>query len=58
MCRQIASWMVAGLGVPVSMFGWYLTPDAWSCGIFGFGLAHILLGFLDMFRRSADNDNA
>jgi hypothetical protein len=44
------SWIVTGLGVVVSLLGWYLTPDAWGYGIFGFGLAHIVLGILDMFR--------
>ncbi|WP_193571507.1 hypothetical protein [Paenibacillus psychroresistens] len=44
------SWVVTGLGVIVSLLGWYLTPSAWGYGIFGFGLAHIVLGLLDMFR--------
>lgn len=45
------SWMVTGLGVIVSLIGWYLTPSSWGYGIFGFGLAHIVLGILDMFRN-------
>lgn len=44
------SWIVTGLGVVVSLLGWYLTPDPWGYGIFGFGLALIVLGILDMFR--------
>lgn len=45
------SWIVTGLGVIVSLLGWFLTPDAWGWGILGFGLAHIVLGLLDMFRE-------
>lgn len=44
------SWIVTGLGIVVSLLGWYWTPDAWGYGIFGFGLALIVLGILDMFR--------
>lgn len=47
---MITSWVVTGLGVIVSLLGWYLTPDRWGYGLLGFGLAHILLGILDMFR--------
>lgn len=45
------SWIVTGLGVIVSLLGWFLTPDEWGWGILGFGLAHIVLGLLDMFRE-------
>lgn len=48
---MIISWIVAGLGVIVSLIGYYMTPSAWGYGILGFGLAHILLGILDMFRN-------
>lgn len=44
------SWIVTGLGIIVSLLGYYLTPGAWGYGILGFGLAHVLLGILDMFR--------
>lgn len=44
------SWIVTGVGVIVSLLGYYLTPSAWGYGILGFGLAHIVLGILDMFR--------
>jgi hypothetical protein len=47
---MIVSWIVAGLGVIVSLIGYYMTPSAWGYGILGFGLAHIVLGILDMFR--------
>ncbi|SFQ95904.1 hypothetical protein [Desulfoscipio geothermicus] len=43
------SWIVAGLGVIVALIGWYV-GGYWGAGILGFGLAHILLGILDMFR--------
>lgn len=44
------SWIVSGIGVVVSLIGYYFTPSAWGYGILGFGLAWILLGILDMFR--------
>ncbi|WP_169733339.1 hypothetical protein [Paenibacillus durus] len=44
------SWIVIILGIIVSLLGYYLTPGAWGYGILGFGLAHIVLGILDMFR--------
>ncbi|MDF2671181.1 MAG: hypothetical protein K0R67_3487 [Paenibacillus sp.] len=47
------SWVVTILGVIVSLLGWYLTPNAWGYGIMGFGLAHIVLGILNMFRDPA-----
>jgi hypothetical protein len=43
-------WIVAGLGVVVSLIGWYLTTNAWGYGLLGFGLAQVVLGILDMFR--------
>lgn len=48
--NMAVSWIVTGLGVIVSLLGYYLTPSAWGYGILGFGLAHIVLGVLDMFR--------
>lgn len=45
------SWIVTGLGIIVSLLGYYLTPSAWGYGILGFGIAHIYLGILDMFRQ-------
>ena len=47
------SWIVIGLGVVVSLLGWYMAPSAWGYGILGFGLAHIVLGALDLFREPA-----
>lgn len=54
------SWIVVGLGMIVSLLGYYLIPHTWGYGILGFGLAHILLGVLDMFRqpvKSSGNSN-
>ncbi|WP_422657230.1 hypothetical protein ACK8P5_15860 [Paenibacillus sp. EC2-1] len=44
------SWIVTLLGVIVSLLGYFLIPNNWGYGILGFGLAHILLGVLEMFR--------
>jgi len=51
------SWVVTILGVIVSLVGWYLTPNIWGYGILGFGVAHIILGVLDMF-RTPDRERA
>lgn len=53
-CRAMAtSWIVTGAGIVVSLLGYYLMPSVWGYGVLGFGLAHILLGVLDMFRAPA-----
>jgi len=49
--RNTISWIVAGIGVVVVLIGWYV-GGMWGAGILGFGLAHILLGILDMFRTT------
>lgn len=49
----MVSWIVIGLGAAVSLLGWSLMPNNWGYGVFGFGLAHVFLGCLDMFRQSA-----
>lgn len=51
------SWMITGLGIIVSLLGYYLTPYVWGYGIFGFGLAFVLLGVLDMFRSASRQQN-
>lgn len=51
------SWIVAGLGVIVALIGWYV-GGIWGAGILGFGLAHILLGILDMFRTGVKTEPA
>ncbi|MHA6529184.1 hypothetical protein [Paenibacillus sp. BAC0078] len=47
------SWIITALGIIVSLLGYYLIPGAWGYGILGFGLAHVLLGILGMFRAPA-----
>ncbi len=49
------SWIVVGLGVIVSLIGWYI-GGYWGAGILGFGLAHILLGVLDTFRPAVKTE--
>ncbi|MFH5183240.1 hypothetical protein ACHHV8_11735 [Paenibacillus sp. TAB 01] len=51
-----ANWIVIIVGIAVSFLGWYLTPHAWGYGLFGFGLAHIILGIIDMFRFASDEE--
>ena len=43
------SWVVTGLGVIIALIGWYL-GGLWGAGLLGFGIAHVYLGILDMFR--------
>lgn len=52
------NWIVFGLGMIVSLLGYYLIPSDWGYGILGFGLAHILLGILSMFRRPVQEERA
>lgn len=46
------SYVVIALGVIVALVGYYLIGGTFGAGVTGFGLAHILLGILDMFRPS------
>ncbi|QNO13701.1 hypothetical protein HYG86_02480 [Alkalicella caledoniensis] len=48
---KTTSYIVAGLGVVVSLIGWYIRGEL-GAGILGFGLAHIVLGLLDTARPS------
>jgi hypothetical protein len=41
---------VAGTGAAVSGLGALLLKSKWGAGILGFGLAHVILGLLDMAR--------
>ncbi|MCL6590556.1 MAG: hypothetical protein K6U80_11425 [Firmicutes bacterium] len=43
---------VAGAGTVVSGIGAALLKNKWGAGMLGFGLAHVVLGLLDMFRPS------
>jgi hypothetical protein len=45
------SWIIVGLGVVVSLIGWFIGGNL-GAGILGFGLAHIVLGLLDTARPS------
>ena len=45
------SWIVTGVGAVVTGVG-YMTGGNLGAGIMGFGLAHVVLGILDMFRPS------
>lgn len=46
------SWVVTGLGAAVSGVGAMTLKKKWGAGILGFGLAHVALGLLDLFRPS------
>ncbi|NLW60296.1 MAG: hypothetical protein GX073_08165 [Firmicutes bacterium] len=48
------SWVVTGLGAVVSGLGAYMRRSRFGTGILGFGLAHMLLGILDMVRPLPD----
>jgi hypothetical protein len=43
---------VTGTGAAVSGLGAFLLKSKWGAGILGFGLAHVVLGLLDMTRPS------
>jgi hypothetical protein len=44
------SWAVTGLGAAVSGLGAVALKKRWGLGILGFGLAHVVLGLLDLAR--------
>lgn len=45
------SWIVTGVGAGVTAIGLMLGGTT-GAGVTGFGLAHVFLGILDMFRPS------
>lgn len=47
--RNTTSWVVAGVGLMATGLG-RLVGGRLGAGISGFGLAHIALGLLDMYR--------
>ena len=47
---RTTSWVVVGLGAVVSIIGQMSRPGELGAGILGFGIAHIVLGILDMLR--------
>jgi hypothetical protein len=46
---KTTSWIVTGVGVGVTAVGMMVSGTI-GAGITGFGLAHVVLGVLDMFR--------
>ncbi|MGI5857774.1 MAG: hypothetical protein ACOX8P_00385 [Tepidanaerobacteraceae bacterium] len=48
------SWIVIGVGAIVTAAG-YMVSGNIGAGIMGFGLAHVVLGILDMFRPTVVN---
>lgn len=46
------SWVVTGLGAAVAGVGATVLRGTFGAGVVGFGLAHVVLGMLDMFRPS------
>ncbi|MGE5582385.1 MAG: hypothetical protein ACM3X9_07585 [Bacillota bacterium] len=44
------SWAVTGTGAAVSGLGATLWKSKWGAAIMGFGLAHVVLGLLDLAR--------
>jgi hypothetical protein len=49
------SWTVTGVGAAVSGIGAMMMKEKWGTGILGFGLAHVVLGLLDMIRPTVRN---
>lgn len=47
---KTTSWVVVGVGAVVSIIGQMMRPSELGAGILGFGLAHVVLGVLDMMR--------
>lgn len=44
------SWVVTIIGVIVTAIGYFMLPGEFAAGVLGFGLAHVVLGLLDMLR--------
>ena len=51
---KTTSLVVTGLGTAVTALG-YFKKGTIGAGMAGFGLAHVVLGILDMFRPSVQN---
>ncbi len=54
---KTTSWVVVGLGVVVSIIGQISRPGELGAGILGFGIAHIVLGILDMLRPTVRQES-
>ncbi len=48
---------ITGLGTIVSGIGAMLLKNRFGAGLFGFGLAHVVLGTLDMARPSIQKNS-
>jgi hypothetical protein len=55
MRASTTSWAVAGLGAAVSSLGALAVKKRWGLGMLGFGLAHVVLGLLDLARPTIRN---
>ncbi len=50
MKATMTSFVVAGVGTLVSSLGASQLKRKWGAGVLGFGLAHVVLGLLDLTR--------
>lgn len=55
MQASTTSWAVAGVGAAVSGLGASMIKKKIGAGILGFGLAHVVLGLLDLARPTVKN---
>lgn len=55
MQASTTSWAVAGVGAAVSGLGASMLKKKIGAGILGFGLAHVVLGLLDLARPTVKN---
>ncbi|WP_227765593.1 hypothetical protein [Zhaonella formicivorans] len=55
MNANTTSLVVTGLGAAVTGVGATLLKGSIGAGVVGFGLAHVVLGVLDMFRPSVND---
>lgn len=49
---RTADWIVIGLGALVSAIGYSYLPVNWAWFVLGFGVAHIVLGAIDLIFRT------
>ncbi|MHB1420343.1 MAG: hypothetical protein ACYCX4_12290 [Bacillota bacterium] len=57
MRKTTTSWAVMGVGAAVALAGATLLRGTARAGVAGFGLAHMVLGSLDMLRPSVRDHN-
>ena len=51
---QTTDWIVIGLGALVSAIGYSFLPFNWAWFLLGFGVAHIVLGAIDLIFRNRE----